>query len=100
MFDASAPSIAVDGTSVYVAGRTAGTLPGQASQGDNDAFIRKYHITGAELYTDQFGTRSYDEAWGIAVGAMGVYLGGRTEGRLLGHSSTGDSDAFVMKLNR
>ena len=100
MFDASAPSIAVDGTSVYVAGRTFGTLPGQSSEGDNDAFIRKYHITGAELDTQQFGTHSYDEAWGIAVDAMGVYVGGRTEGRLLGQSSTGDSDIFVMKLIR
>ena len=44
----SAAAVAAEG-SVYVAGRTSGTLPGQTSAGVTDAFVRKYDADGNEV---------------------------------------------------
>src|SRR5437762_3541924 len=52
--------LAADASGVYVAGSTHGTLPGQTSAGDEDAFVRKYDAAGTELWTRQFGTDSTD----------------------------------------
>src|SRR5205823_600611 len=43
--------LAADASGVYVAGSTHGTLPGQTSAGDEDAFVRKYDAAGTELWT-------------------------------------------------
>src|SRR5687768_4806749 len=50
---------------VYVAGTVAGTLPGHASAGASDAFVRKYDAAGNEVWTRQFGSISNDEAVGV-----------------------------------
>jgi hypothetical protein len=63
-------AVAADG-SVYVAGATVGTFPGQTSAGSVDAFVRKYDAAGAEVWTRQFGTTSGDQARGVAVAADG-----------------------------
>src|SRR5262249_56504179 len=91
--------VAVDASGVYVAGETEGTLPGQASAGDVDAFVRKYDAAGNELWTRQFGTGRGDEAPGVAVGGSGVYAAGHPFRTLLGHASAGDVDAFVRKYD-
>jgi len=88
----------VDATGIYVGGRTSGTLPGQTSAGAEDAFVRKYDGSGNEQWTRQFGSATYDSAGGVAVDATGVYLGGDTLGTLPGQTSTGLSDAFVVKI--
>ncbi|MBI4303064.1 MAG: SBBP repeat-containing protein, partial [Chloroflexi bacterium] len=51
-----ASGITVDDTGVYVVGETYGTFPGQASAGEGDAFVRKYDLSGNEIWTRQFGT--------------------------------------------
>jgi hypothetical protein len=68
--------VAVDGTrNVYAAGNTAGALPGQASAGGIDAFVRKYDPAGNEAWTRQFGTTGDDFAWDVTVDAVGnVYV--------------------------
>src|SRR3989304_644994 len=43
-------AVAVDGSGVYVAGRTDGTLPGEMSAGGDDAFLRKYGAEGTEAW--------------------------------------------------
>jgi hypothetical protein len=87
--------IAVDASGVYVAGWTGGTLPGQASPGDGDAFVRKYDADGNEVWTRQFGTAAFDLGLGIAVDASGIYMAGITGGTLPGQASAGGFDAFV-----
>ena len=88
-------SQAVDGAgNVYVAGSTSGTFPGQANAGFADAFVRKYDANGNELWTRQFGTSSYDIAFGISVDASGVYVVGETNGTFPGQTSAGDDDAL------
>lgn len=65
--------VAVDVTGVYVSGTTAGTLPGQASPGGWDAFVRKYDTQGNELWTRQFGTPTNDFVAAMAADETGVY---------------------------
>jgi hypothetical protein len=97
--------VAVDATGVYVAGSTAGALPGQASSGERDTFVRRYDPDGNVVWTDQFGTSNPDcSTVGCAVraatdGAGGVYLVGSTEGALPGQASAGGQDAFVRKYD-
>ncbi|OGT27859.1 MAG: hypothetical protein A2Z17_01365, partial [Gammaproteobacteria bacterium RBG_16_66_13] len=68
--------ISVSTSGVFVAGETEGTLPGQTSAGDVDAFVRKYDAAGNEVWTRQFGTASSEAAYGVAVDASGVYVAG------------------------
>ncbi len=94
-----AVGISVDASGVYVAGLTAGTLPGQTSAGSQDAFVRQYDANGTEVWTRQFGTASSDLALGISVDASGIYVAGVTRGTLLGQTSAGSRDAFVRKYD-
>ena len=95
----SANGVSADSSGVYVAGLTRGTLPGQTSAGSGDAFVRKYDFDGTELWTRQFGSSAYDEANGISADSSGVYVTGRTAGRLPGQSKTSVEDAFVRKYD-
>src|SRR6266700_539846 len=92
-------AVASDGSSVYVAGQTDGTLPGQSSAGTWDAFVRKYDAAGAELWTRQFGTSSFELTWAVAADPSGVYVAGTTAGALPGQTNAGAWDAFVRKYN-
>jgi hypothetical protein len=76
-----AQAVAADSTGVYVAGFTAGALPGQTSGFAWDAFIRKYDPNGNEVWTRQYndGVHSSAFALAIAVEAAGVYVAGYSE---------------------
>jgi hypothetical protein len=91
--------ICAGATGVYVAGSTEGTLPGQASAGDYDVYVRKYSAEGLELWTHQFGTPSRDYAYGVCVGGAAVYASGFTAGAFPGETPGGGWDAFVAKLS-
>jgi hypothetical protein len=98
---ASFRGVATDGRGVYIAGNVAGALPGQASAGGRDAFVRQYSRSGDELLTVQFGTGGDDRAIAIAVGDNeDLYLTGRTSGAFPGYTSAGGTDAFVVKIRR
>jgi hypothetical protein len=92
-------AVTVDGSGIYVAGPTDGTLPGQASSGDKDAYIRKYDTSGNELWTHQFGSSSSESAYGIAVDNTETYMVGATRGTLPGQTSFGLVDAFIRKYD-
>lgn len=70
----SVSDVATHFSGVYVTGATAGTLPGQTSAGDNDAFIIKFDSVGNELWTVQFGTPESDGASALAVNDSGIYV--------------------------
>lgn len=59
---------------VYVAGRVDGTLAGQTSAGQADAFVRKYGPDGRELWTRQIGTAERDAGRVGLDPAGNVYL--------------------------
>ncbi|MBL8720932.1 MAG: SBBP repeat-containing protein [Myxococcales bacterium] len=96
-----AHALAVDARgNVFVAGSTDGVLPGQASAGKTDAFVRAYDASGRELWTHQFGTSALDSANGIAVDASGnVLVTGTTMGALPGQTNAGEEDVFVRKYD-
>jgi beta-propeller repeat-containing protein len=81
---------------VLVVGTTAGSLPGQKSEGDADAFIVAFSGQGGTLWARQFGTSGVDDAEAIAFDATGhPFVAGRVGGPLQGASSSGGSDAFL-----
>ena len=98
-------AISMDPSSVYVAGRTAGTLPGEVNEGGADSFVRKYDLDGNATWTRQFGTDVEDHASGIAVDSAGVYVSGWTDGLMPGATGSVDDphlryrDAFVRKYD-
>ena len=94
-----ASAIAVHASGVYVAGATDGALPGQASAGDSDNFLRKYDLDGNEVWTRQFGTPSSDEIVSIAIDESGLYMAGTTSGMIAGQPSPGVVDAVVAKYD-
>jgi len=84
---------------VYVGGNTPGALPGQASAGGNDVFVRIYDPAGSELQTRQFGSTAYDGANCVAAGPQGqTYVAGYTNGALPGQTSAGFNDAFLARF--
>jgi hypothetical protein len=91
-------AVDVRGAAVHVAGATGGTLPGQASAGEADAFVRRFDTKGVDLWTVQFGTAAADEALGLALDAEGVWVAGRTWGAFEGDPTPGDADAFLARL--
>jgi hypothetical protein len=69
--DDGASEVAVDGDGgIIVVGTTSGSLEG-TSNGEVDAFVRKYNRDGDVLWTRQFGTSDWDRARAVAVDAKG-----------------------------
>ena len=95
-----AAAIAVHASSVFVAGGTEGTLPGQRSAGAVDAFVGRYDANGVEVWIRQFGTAGVDEVLAIAVDDTGVYVAGDTQGTLSAQGGTPPGQhAFVRKYD-
>jgi hypothetical protein len=92
-------SITVDGSGVYLAGSVGGTLPGQTTAGNADAFVRKYSLDGDEIWTRQFGTTGADQANGIFADADSIYVVGTVAAALPGQVATGGTDAFVRRYD-
>jgi hypothetical protein len=91
-----ARSIALDSTgAIYIGGYTTGTLPGETSAGDNDAFVLKLDISGNLVWTRQFGTSGTDFGYAVAVDANDhLILTGATNGALPGETNAGNFDGF------
>ncbi len=94
----SAHSIRVDASGdVFVLGTTGGALPGQASAGATDGFVRKYDGQGNEVWTRQFGTTEWDAPDSLTFDAGGnVLIAGNTDGAFPGYTGAGDTDVFVL----
>lgn len=93
-----AHAVSAQAGGVYLFGKTDGAFPGQISAGSTDAFVRKYDVNGNEVWTRQFGSAGFDQAWGGSVGAPAVYFVGETQGTLMGQTSAGAVDAFLVAL--
>ncbi|QDU89475.1 Beta-propeller repeat protein [Pirellulimonas nuda] len=84
--------------SLYIAGSTRGDLGG-ANAGGSDAFVAKYSVDGALLWSHQFGTLASDIGRAVATDVLGnVYVTGTTSG-LLAEEAVGGADGFLVKLD-
>ena len=85
---------------IYVAADVYGTVGGQTSAGMDDFGIAKFDPTGKNLWVREIGSASIDEPLGVAVDTAGnVYAAGTTQGDFDGHTSAGDHDVAVVKLD-
>ena len=87
--------VAADADGIVVDGLTDGTLPGQTSRGDADAFVAAFAPDGSRRWTHQFGTATYDDASGASVSGGVVFITGSTSGALAGQTNHGGGDAYL-----
>jgi hypothetical protein len=92
-------AVSADGLgSVYIGGRTDGSLGGP-SLGSTDAFVSKFDSAGNLLWTSQHGTSATDYGYGVSADGLGnIFLSGYTYGSL-GGPHAGSADAFVSKFD-
>ena len=95
----SANGVFVDVSGVYVSGETAGVFEGQVSSGGFDAFLRKYDLSGREVWTRQFGTSQDDVGHAVSLDSTGVYIAGITYGAFPNYENIGLNDAFLAKTD-
>jgi hypothetical protein len=61
---------------VYISGWTTGSLGGP-NAGKSDAFLAKYDAVGTLQWTEQLGTDTYDQSFGVSADGLGnVYISG------------------------
>jgi hypothetical protein len=86
---------------IYVNGNTMGTLEGQVSSGDYDAFVKKYDKLGNVLWMCQYGTDEYDYCNDLSVDGLGnVYQSGYTYGYFNGFTNSGGRDIYMRKYDK
>ena len=96
---AESVSTASDG-SIYIAGRTEGSIDGQTNNGSVNAFITKFNSDGSKVWTKLLGGASYDYAKSVSTASDGsIYIAGFTDGSLDGQSINEYNDAFITKFN-
>jgi hypothetical protein len=84
---------------VFVVGTTQGTLPGQRSAGDSDAYVATFSASGGERRARQFGSKGADDGEAIVLDGFGqLFVAGRAGGALPGQASAGEADGFVMAV--
>ena len=98
-FGTEAKGVVADSSGVYVAGYIAEPFPNLMSAGGHDAFLRKYHTAGLELWTRQFGTTEEDHAVAVTSNASGIFVAGYTVDAMLAGPPMGSFDIFVRKYD-
>ncbi|OGH02168.1 MAG: hypothetical protein A2600_08060 [Candidatus Lambdaproteobacteria bacterium RIFOXYD1_FULL_56_27] len=90
--------VAVNGTTIYVVGYSAGTIGGTQA-GAGDLFLGSYDANGNQNWTTQLGTSGQEYGLGVTVDKSGnVYVTGKTAGAFTG-TNAGGTDIFVAKYD-
>ena len=85
---------------VYAAGYASGEVDGQYFAGTTDAFLTKYSSSGTRLWTSEFGTSNYDQAYAVTQGMDGaLYVAGSTSGNLNGQINSASGGTFITKFS-
>jgi hypothetical protein len=91
-----ATAIAAGPNGVFAAGSTfAFANPGATF----DAFVNKFGIDGAAIWSRSIATSGFEAAWGVAVRLDGVYVAGHTSGILSSDGNAGNLDAYLRKYD-
>jgi hypothetical protein len=96
--DDSASGVAATRGGVFVSGQTGGTLSGQSSAGNPDAFVRKYDAAGKVVWTRQYGTPGFDAATGVSAARHGVFASTATDNTFPGETSAGGGDLAMARI--
>jgi len=99
----------VDASGVYVAGEAVrprrggiGEEPGRPScpvaSPREDVLVQQLRLDGGLAASIRFGSTGLDVPSGLALGSGGVHVGGVTSCTVLGGTSQGGRDAFVVRL--
>ncbi|MFL5737879.1 MAG: hypothetical protein ACJ76P_11150 [Actinomycetota bacterium] len=87
--------VTTDGTAVYVVGASEQV----SGPHIDDGFVRKYSSSGELEWTRSIGAaRNNVSVRSLAVEGDSIYIVGATDGAFPGHTSAGETDAFVIKL--
>jgi hypothetical protein len=86
---------------VFVTGATEGNLIGGSAAGYSDqAFLRKYNVSGQVQWTRQFGAGYSTRSGGVSADGEGnAYIAGYTYGSLVDGTSAGGQDAFLRRYD-
>jgi hypothetical protein len=96
--------VAAGPTGIYVAGATRGNFPGQVqhhpSRFGTDAFLRKYDLSGNEVWTRQFGSYSSDNNYanGLSMGPGGLYVVGSTGNSFVGLFDSNGNQVWKLQF--
>lgn len=91
--------VAVHPTGAYFVGvADAAPLPGQATVGGWDSWVRRYDPDGNVISTRQFGTANNDEAYAVAANSTGIYIGGYAHGAFPDQTNLGQVDGYVLRI--
>ena len=93
-------ALAIKGSNIYVVGQTNGSIDFQSRQGEYDAFISQYDLSGNRIWSRQFGSSNFDSAKAVAIDSNGnAYVAGEIGGVLDDQTNAGGTDAFVVKYD-
>ncbi|GIW26157.1 Ig-like domain-containing protein [Meiothermus sp.] len=93
-------AVAVSGTSLYLGGYTAGTVPSGTNAGGEDAALYKYDTDLTFQWAQQLGSAGNDRITALGVDAAGdVYVAGFANGALPSKAAVGQTDAFAAKYS-
>lgn len=106
----SLTGLAVDGTSVYLAGTAANSAltasgsitPTNSESGSQDGFLSGITDAGTSFsasFTTFLGTTGADTVVGVTANSGSVYVAGTTAQTLSGETSVGATDSFVSRIN-
>jgi hypothetical protein len=85
---------------VIAVGGTFNALDDNVKAGGEDAFVTKLDTAGTRLWTRQYGSAMLDQANAVATDPTGnIFVAGVTYGAIGDTPSSGDGDAFVVKLD-
>ena len=71
---------------------------GKTNSGERDIFLVKYNSSGTKQWTQQLGTPTFEEGYGVVVDSSdNIYVTGWTRGKLDTYS--GGTDTFLVKYN-
>jgi hypothetical protein len=98
--DDTSYGVSADGLgSVYISGRTNGSIDGTTNGSSGDAFVSKYDAAGTLQWTRQLYSLAAEYSYGVSADGLGsVYITGSTTGSL-GGPNAGNVDAFVTKYD-
>lgn len=95
----SAEAVAAGVDAVYVVGATAGSIEGQRTAEEADAYVQKYDTSGRLQWTRQFGTDAADRAHAAVEADGSIYVVGTTGGVLSEEAKSGTVDGFVRRYD-